>query len=207
MGNVTRIEGTKAVPSKRVAAYCRVSTDKDAQLYSLENQMEAFRIQIEQHNDWELVNIYADEDRTGTSMKGRIQFQQMIEDCKDGRIDYIITKSVSRFARNTVDTLTTVRELQLLGVQFYFEKEGIDTADTMSEMVLTIMASFAQEESRSISENVKWGIHKRFKNGEIGAANKHILGYQYNDEQKKYVIIPEEAEAIRWMFQMYIDGN
>ena len=204
MGNVTRIEGTKAVPSKRVAAYCRVSTDKDAQLYSLENQMEAFRVQIEQHNDWELVNIYADEDRSGTSMKGRIQFQQMIEDCKAGRIDYIITKSVSRFARNTVDTLTTVRELQRLGVQLYFEKEGIDTADTMSEMVLTIMASFAQEESRSISENVKWGIRKRF---EAGREVKVPLYGFYHTDDELFLIQEEEAAIVREVFRRYVHGE
>ena len=155
---VTRIEQPKAAYRKRVAAYCRVSTDHEAQLDSLENQMETFRFRAAQRGDWDLVNIYADEGLSGTSLKGRVQFQQMIEDCKAGKIDYIITKSISRFARNTVDTLQTVRELQGYGVQVYFEKEGIDTADSLSEMVLTIMASFAQEESRSISENVKWGI-------------------------------------------------
>ena len=132
-----------------------MSTDKDSQLESLDNQMEAFRYRAAQRGDWDLVNIYADEGLSGTSMTHRVQFQQMIEDCKAGKVDYVITKSISRFARNTVDTLQTVRELQSHGVEVLFEKEGIDTADSLSEMVLSIMASFAQEESRSISENVK----------------------------------------------------
>ena len=165
MSNVTRIEHPKAGAVKRVAAYCRVSTDKDAQKESLENQMAAFRVQLAQRSDWQMADLYVDEGLSGTSMKHRVKFLEMIEDCKAGKIDYIITKSVSRFARNTVDTLTTVRKLKEYGVYVYFEKEDIDTADSLSEMILTIMASFAQEESRSISENVKWGIRKRFEAG------------------------------------------
>ena len=178
---VTRIEQPKAAYRKRVAAYCRVSTDHEAQLDSLENQMETFRFRAAQRGDWDLVNIYADEGLSGTSLKGRVQFQQMIEDCKAGKIDYIITKSISRFARNTVDTLQTVRELQEYGVQVYFEKEGIDTADSLSEMVLTIMASFAQEESRSISENVKWGIRKRFEAGH--EVKVPLYGFYHTDDE------------------------
>ena len=130
----------------------------------------------------------------------------MMEKARAGEIDLIITKSISRFARNTVTVLKFARELKELGVGNFFEEQNINTLSGDGEMMLAVLASFAQEESRSISENVKWGIHKRFKNGEIGAANKHILGYQYDEEQKKYVIIPDEAESVRWMFQMYIDG-
>ena len=122
---VTIIEQPKVASRKRVAAYCRVSTDHEAQLESLENQMETFRYRAAQRGDWDLVNIYADEGLSGTTLKGRVQFQQMIKDCEAGKIDYIITKSISRFARNTVDTLQTVRELQKRGVQVFFEKEYI----------------------------------------------------------------------------------
>ncbi len=127
---VTRIEQPKIVSRKRVAAYCRVSTDHKAQLESLENQIETFRFRAVQRGDWDLKNVYVDEGLSETlvKVKGRVQFQQMIEDCKAGEIDYIITKSISRSARNTVDTLRTVRDLQSHGVQVFFEKEGIDTA-------------------------------------------------------------------------------
>lgn len=130
----------------------------------------------------------------------------MLADCEAGKIDIILTKSISRFARNTVDLLETVRHLKSLGIEVRFEKEHINSLSEDGELMLSLLASFAQEESRSISENCKWGIRKRFQSGEIGVANKHILGYRYDEELKKYVIIPEEAEAVRWMFQMYIDG-
>jgi len=189
---------------KRVAAYCRVSTDSDEQLGSLENQMDAFRRQVALHGDWELVNIYMDEGISGTSAKRRAGFQQMIADCKAGRIDYIITKSISRFARNTMDCLNYVRELQALGVELFFEKEGIDTADSYSEMLLTVMAAFAQEESRSISENVKWGIRKRFEEGR--ETRVPIYGYRHTD-QELYIIVPEEAAIVKEVFTRYAHGE
>ena len=201
---VTKIEQPKAVTRKRVAAYCRVSTDKEAQLDSLENQMEAFRFRAAQRGDWDLVNIYADEGLSGTSMRGRVKFQEMINDCEAGKIDYIITKSISRFARNTVDTLMTVRKLQSWGVQLFFEKEGIDTADSISEMVLTIMASFAQEESRSISENVKWGIRKRFEAG--NEVKVPLYGF-YHKKDELFIPKPEEAEIVREVFERYVHGE
>ena len=129
----------------------------------------------------------------------------MLADCEAGKIDIIMTKSVSRFARNTVDLLETVRHLNSLGIEVRFEKEKIHSFSEDGELMLTLLASFAQEESRSISENVKWGVRKRFRSGEIGTANKRILGYRYDDELRKYVIIPEEAEAVRRMFRMYLD--
>ena len=189
---------------KRVAAYCRVSTDSDAQLGSLENQMAAFRHQVSLHDDWELVQIYADEGISGTSIRHRAGFQKMIADCKSGKIDYIITKSISRFARNTMDCLKYVRELQGMGVQVYFEKEGIDTAGSISEILLTVMAAFAQEESRSISENVKWGMRKRFEAGVEWRVP--IYGYRHTEE-KMYIIVPEEAEIVQEIFTRYAHGE
>ncbi len=170
MQGVVRIEPARvsatAVPLKtRVAAYCRVSTDNDAQLDSLENQIEDFQMRLSKHTDWELVKIYADEGISGTSAKKRPQFMEMMDACKEGKIDRIITKSISRFARNTLDCITYVRELKSYGVSIIFEKEDLDTANSISEMMLSIMASFAQEESRSISENLKWGVRKRFEEG------------------------------------------
>ena len=201
---VTRIEQKKETTRKRVAAYCRVSTDKDAQLDSLENQMEAFRYRAAQRGDWDLVNIYADEGLSGTSVKNRTQFQKMIEDCEAGGIDYIITKSISRFARNTLDCVGYVRQLHSCGVQLFFEKEGIDTADSMSEMLLTIMASFAQEESRSISENVKWGIRKRFEEGK--EVKVPLYGFYHTDDEL-FLIKEDEAEIVREVFERYVHGE
>lgn len=189
---------------KRVAAYCRVSTDSDAQLGSLENQMKAFRDQVALHDDWELVNLYTDEGISGTSTRHRTGFRQMIEDCKAGKIDYIITKSISRFARNTMDCLKYVRELQAMGVQLFFEKEGIDTAESISEILLTVMAAFAQEESRSISENVKWGMRKRFEEGREWRIP--IYGYRHT-ENEMYIIVPEEAAVVQEVFTRYAHGE
>ena len=204
MRTVTRIEQPRSESCKRVAAYCRVSTDKDAQLESLENQMAAFNMRIAMHPGWQLANLYVDEGLSGTSMKQRVQFRQMIEDCKAGQIDYIITKSVSRFARNTVDTLTTVRELKKYGVELYFEKEKIDTADIVSEMLLTVMASFAQEESRSISENVKWGIHKRFEAGQ--EVKVPLYGF-YHTKDELFLVKEDEAEVVREIFERFVHGE
>lgn len=205
MKKVTVIETKKEHDQKiRVAAYCRVSTDKDAQADSLENQMEAFRYQLTLHSNWKLVNIYADEGLSGTCAEKRPKFLEMTRDCKHGKIDYIITKSISRFARNTLDCIGYVREFQKYGTQVFFEKEGIDTGDSTSEMVLTIMASFAQEESRSISENVKWGIRKRFEKGE--EPKVPIYGYCHTKVQL-FQIVPEEAEIIREIFRRYVHGE
>lgn len=195
---------TETPRKKRVAAYCRVSTDRVEQLGSLENQMEAFRSQLTLHDDWELVGIYADEGRSGTSVKGRPEFLRMIGDCKAGRIDTILIKSISRFARNTLDCVSLVRELRDCGVQIYFEKENIDTSEINSEMLLVIMASFAQEESRSISENVKWGIRKRFESGR--EMKVPIYGYRHTDEEL-YIIVPEEAKVVEEIFRRYVHGG
>lgn len=143
---------------------------------------------------------------SGTLTAKRDEFQRMLSDCEAGKIDIILTKSISRFARNTVDLLETVRHLKSIGIEVRFEKEKINSFSEDGELILSLLASFAQEESRSISENSKWGIRKRFQSGEIGAANKHILGYRYDDEKKQYIIIPEEAVIVRRMFDLYIKG-
>ena len=198
-----RMDGS-AGRRKRVAAYCRVSTDNEGQMSSLELQMAAFRTQIELRPDWELVDIYSDEGISGTRVEKRPEFQRMIRDCEAGKIDYIITKSISRFARNTLECLQHIRYLQSLGVQLLFEKENIDTGTAFSEMLLTILAAFAQEESRSLSENAKWGIRKRF---EAGIPKRtYIFGYTY-DEQGNYVIVPEQAETVRYIFDLYETGR
>lgn len=188
----------------RVAAYCRVSTDKEAQQESLETQMNVFRDQIERHDGWELAGIYADQGLTGTIARKRPEFMRLIRDCKDGKVDFIITKSISRFARNTVDCLQYVRDLQSLGVDVYFCKEDIDTSSTFSEMILTVMAAFAQEESRSLSENTKWSIRKRYEKGEATALP--LYGYRHEKEEK-YIVIPEEALIVQEIFQRFTYGE
>ena len=187
----------------RVAVYARVSTDQEIQLHSLEEQMKAFRVKIAQHPGWVLVDVYADEGISGTSVKKRKEFLRMMADCEVGKVDYIMAKSISRFARNTVECLSYVRHLQSIGVQLYFEKEGLDTATAVSELILTVMAAFAQEESRSISENLKWGIRRRFESGESRWAKTY--GYQKTKEGE-IIIEPDEAAIVRMIFRMYQHG-
>ena len=188
----------------RVGAYCRVSTDMEEQQSSLELQMTSFRDQIEHHAGWELVDIYADEGISGGSAQKRREFQRMVRDSAAGKLDYIITKSISRFARNTLECLTYVRQLQKYGTQIYFEKENIDTGTAFSEMLLTILAAFAQEESHSLSENAKWGIRKRFEAGQEKRAN--VFGYRF-DKEHNYIIEPTEAATVRRIFDLYETGR
>lgn len=208
MRKISRIEPKLPViqARKKVAAYARVSRDTERLMHSVSAQVSYYSALIQKNPEWEYAGVYADMGISGTDTSKRGEFLRMLEDCEAGKIDIILTKSISRFARNTVDLLETVRHLKNLGIEVRFEKEHIHSLSEDGELMLTLLASFAQEESRSISENVKWGVRKRFQSGEIGAANKHILGYRYDDGLRKYVIIPEEAEAVRWMFQMYIDG-
>ena len=194
----------KTKKTVRVGAYCRVSTDMAEQQSSLELQMTSFRNQIERHIGWELVDIYADDGVSGGSVRRRKEFQRMVQDSRDGKLDYIITKSISRFARNTLECLTYVRDLQKYGTQIYFEKENIDTGTAFSEMLLTILAAFAQEESRSLSENAKWGIRKRFEAGQEKRTN--VFGYRF-DKERNYVIEPTEAATIRRIFDLYETGR
>ncbi|MCD8395898.1 MAG: recombinase family protein [Lachnospiraceae bacterium] len=189
---------------KRVAAYCRVSTDMEIQESSLTVQMESFRAEVAAHEDWELVDVYADKGASGTSADGRTEFTRMLADCRDGKIDYIITKSISRFARNTVECLSIVRELKTCGVFVYFEKEHMDTKNDASEMVLSILAAIAQEESRSISENYKWSYRKRAEAGEA----KWVPLYGYKKENgEPFVPDPEKAPVVKRIFDEYYHGK
>ncbi len=208
MRKISRIEPKLPViqARKKVAAYARVSRDTERLMHSVSAQISYYSTLIQKNPEWEYAGVYADMGISGTDTARRSEFLRLLADCEEGKIDIILTKSISRFARNTVDLLETVRHLKNLGIEVQFEKEHIHSLSEDGELMLTLLASFAQEESRSISENVKWGVRKRFQSGEIGAANKHILGYRYDDELRKYVIIPEEAEGVRWMFQMYIEG-
>lgn len=191
---------------KKVAAYARVSRDTERLMHSVAAQISYYSTLIQNNPQWEYVGVYADCGISATNTAKRGEFLRMLSDCEAGKIDLILTKSISRFARNTVDLLETVRHLKCLGIEVRFEKEHIHSLSEEGELMLSLLASFAQEESQSISENVKWGVRKRFQSGEIGVANKHILGYRYDEGLRKYVMIPKEAEIVRWMFQMYIDG-
>ena len=205
---VTKIEQhPTALPKKlRVAAYARVSKETDRLLHSFSEQVSYYNSVIQQNPEWEFAGVFADSGITGTLTACRTEFQKLMQACEEGRVDLILCKSISRFARNTVDLLTTIRRLKEIGVEVRFEKENISTFSSDGELMLSLLASFSQEESYNISENCKWGIRKRFQDGTIGTANKHILGYRYDEELRRYVIIPEEAETVRWMFQMFLDG-
>ena len=190
---------------RRVCGYARVSTDKDEQATSYEAQMEYYTNYINARDDWTFAGMYSDEGITATNTKKRDGFNQMIEDARAGKIDLIITKSVSRFARNTVDSLTTVRELKEKGVEIYFEKENIWTLDAKGELLITIMSSLAQEESRSISENVKWGKRKQFADGKTSVAFTHFLGYD-KGPNGEFVINEEQAQIVRYIYKRYLEG-
>ena len=202
------VSGKSAAPQrKRVAAYARVSIESVRMQHSLSAQVSYYSSFIQSRRDWIFAGVYADYAASGTKTDGRGEFKRMLADCEAGQIDMILTKSIQRFARNTVDLLKTVRRLRELGIAVVFEKENIHSLSGDGEMMLTILASFAQEESRSISDNCKWGVRKRFQTGESGVCNKHILGYRYDGERKQYVVIPEEAVVIQRMFRLYLDGK
>ena len=187
---------------RRVAAYARVSTLTDEQYTSYEAQVSCYKKFIQERNDWTYTNVYADEGLSGTSTKKRTQFTQMITDALEGKIDLIITKSISRFARNTLDTISFVRKLKDKGIEVYFEKENLWTLDPKSELILTIMASIAQEESRSISQNVTWGKRVSFQQGKVSFAYKNFLGYKKVDD--KLIIDEEQAVIIRLIYRMFL---
>ena len=189
-----------APKKKRVAAYARVSSGKDAMLHSLSAQVSYYSDYI-QSNGWEYAGVYADEAITGTKDK-RDGFQKLLTECRNGNVDMVITKSISRFARNTVTLLETVRELKTLGVDVYFEEQNIHTASADGELMLTILASYAQEESLSVSENMKWRIKKNFEDGKPWSG--FVLGYRCENGQ--YVIVPEEAEVVRRIYREYLEG-
>lgn len=186
---------------KRVAAYARVSSGKDTMLHSLKAQIDYYREYIVRNPEWEFAGIYADEAKTGTK-DGREQFQLLLQDCRAGKIDMVVTKAISRFARNTVTLLETVRELQHLGIDVYFEEQNIYTLSADGELMLTLLASFAQEESLSASENQKWRIRKGFEQGKASTCN--MLGYRLVDGE--ITIVPEEAAVVRRIFDLYHNG-
>lgn len=190
---------------RRTAAYARVSTDSDEQLTSYEAQVDYYTNYIKGRDDWEFVSVYKDEGITGCNTKHREGFKRMVADALAGRIDLIVTKSVSRFARNTVDSLTTVRQLKEKGVEIYFEKENIWTLDSKGELLITIMSSLAQEESRSISENCTWGQRKRFADGKVTVPFKRFLGYDRGPDGN-LALNPAEAVTVRRIYSMFLQG-
>lgn len=190
---------------RRVAGYARVSTDSEEQLTSYEAQVSYYTEYIQKRDDWEFVNVYTDEGISATNTKHRDGFNAMIADALDGKIDLIVTKSVSRFARNTVDSLTTVRKLKEKGVEVYFEKENIYTLDSKGELFITIMSSLAQEESRSISENVTWGQRKRMADGKVTMPYGRFLGYRKGEDGLPE-IVPEEAEVVKLIYKSFMEG-
>ena len=195
-------------PIKRVAAYCRVSTDQEAQSTSYELQCEYYTQYIGAKEGWILAGIFADEGLSGTQMKKRDQLLRLIEECKAGTVDMILTKSISRLSRNVVDCLTIIRELKALNppVEVYFEKEHLSSLDDKTDMVLSMMASIAQEESRSISANISWAIRKRMENGTQKIPTACLLGYA-SDEDGNLVIVEEEAETVKYIYKCFIKGD
>jgi len=191
---------------RRVEAYARVSTNDKEQLTSYEAQIDVFTKRIHDNPEWEFAGMYADRDRSGTMTKRRDNFNRMVADALAGKIDLIITKSVSRFARNTVDTLANVRLLKEHGVEVYFEKENIYTFDSKGELLITIMSSLAQEESRSISENVTWGQRKRMRDGKVSLPYKQFLGYKKGPDGLP-AIVEDEAEIIRLIYRLFLYGK
>ena len=203
--NILTHLSTATTQKRRVAGYARVSTDSDEQFTSYEAQIDYYTQYIRCNPEWEFVKVYADEGISGTSTKHRTGFNEMIDDAMSGKIDLIVTKSVSRFARNTVDGLVTIRKLKEKGVEVYFEKENIYTFDSKGELLLTIMSSLAQEESRSISENVTWGQRKRFADGKVNLPYKQFLGYRKGADGLPE-IVPEEAAIVRRIYARFMEG-
>lgn len=195
-------------PKLRVAAYCRVSTLEDAQAGSFELQIQHFQQMIAANDRWEEVAIYADEGKSGTNMKKRPQFQKMLQDCRDGKIDLILTKSVSRFARNTMDCLRVVRELKALNppVGVYFEDVSLNTVEAKNEFTLGVMSLVAQGESEAKSAAISWSVIERFKNGIPILSTTYLLGYD-KDSFGKLVIVEEEAEVVRYIYNSYLAGQ
>lgn len=190
----------------RVAAYCRVSTESEEQAGSFITQVNHYTNYISRNPEWQLVDIYADEGITGTSTKNRKEFNRMIDECMDGNIDMIITKSISRFARNTVDCLNYIRQLKEKKIAVYFEKENINTLDSTGEVLITIMASLAQQESESMSKNIKMGIRYRYQEGKVSLNYKRFLGYTA-DSDGNLVVNPDQAWIVKRIFKEYLEGK
>ena len=197
-----RVEPGKKI---KVAAYCRVSTDAEDQLNSYHAQMTYYKKHISSNDKWEYAGIYADEGISGTQVRKRDAFLRMIKDCEKGKIDMILTKSVSRFARNIVDSLQFVRMLKSMGIAIYFEEQNINSLKEESEVYIGIHSVMAQTESENISANVKWGIGKRMENGTYHS-NMNMYGYRRDKLTKEVRIVPEEAEVVRTIYRFFLDG-
>jgi site-specific DNA recombinase len=214
MGNVMVIPARRQVgntvkkseqPKLRVAAYCRVSTDSDEQETSYDAQVTHYTEYIQKNPEWELAGIFADDGISGTNTKKRTEFKRMIDECMAGNIDMIITKSISRFARNTLDCLQYIRQLKDKNIPVYFEKESINTMDAKGEVLITIMASLAQQESQSLSQNVKLGLQYRYQQGKVQVNYNRFLGYT-KDKDGHLVIDPEQAEIVKRIYREYLEG-
>lgn len=203
VGNIARQQEEK--PKLRVAAYCRVSTDTEEQATSYEAQIAHYTEYIQKNPEWEFAGVYADDGISGTNTKKRSEFNRMIEDCEAGNIDMIITKSISRFARNTLDCLKYIRQLKEKNIPVFFEKESINTMDAKGEVLITIMASLAQQESQSLSQNVKLGLQFRYQNGQVQVNHNHFLGYT-KDENGNLIIDPDQAEVVKRIYREYLEG-
>lgn len=204
MAEIKIISKEKQMPKVvRVAAYARVSSDKDAMLHSLSSQVSYFSKLIQSHDSWKYVGVYSDEGMSGTK-SNRQGFSKMIEDAKAGKIDVIVTKSLSRFARNTVDCLKTIREMKAIDVDIFFEEQNIHTLSSNGEFLISLLAGYAQEESRQCSENTLWRVRKNFKEGKPYGGSS-MLGYKL--EKGKFTVVPEEAEVVRRIFDLYLAGN
>ena len=197
---------TENAPKIRVAAYCRVSTDTDEQATSYDAQIEHYTDLIAKHPEWELAGIYADDGISGTNTKKREEFNRLIDDCMAGRVDMVISKSISRFARNTLDCLKYIRQLKEKNIAVFFEKEAINTLDAKGEVLLTIMASLAQQESQSLSQNVRLGLQYRYQQGKVQVCTNRFLGYD-KDEEGNLVINPEEAEVVKRIYREYLGAK
>ncbi|MGM0411283.1 MAG: recombinase family protein, partial [Bacillota bacterium] len=198
--NEKKSDGSK----KRVGAYVRVSTFGE-QVSSYDLQINYFKEFIRKNPNWKLVKIYSDEGITGTSIKNREGFKQMIKDAESGKLDYILAKSISRFSRNVLDTLMIVRKLKALDIGIYFEKENIDTLDSKNEVFLSLISIISQEESRSISTNMKWSLQKRYQRGKPMIPTKYFLGYT-NDKDGNIIIDEKQAKIVKRIFKEYLDG-
>lgn len=201
------ISGSETVCSKkRVAAYCRVSTSSLEQQSSYQNQIRNYELAIKTNRDYDFAGIYADEGKSGTSLKRRTEFNRMMQDCRDGKIDLILTKSVSRFGRNVVDCLNSIRELKAIGVEVHFEKENIFSLRSEGELLLSVMSAVAENESQNLSENVKWGHRRRAEQGRMESIpSGHLYGYT-KTRNGRLEIVEHEAVVVRRVYQMYLDG-
>ena len=213
MAKVTMIPATRAKYTsadkrrKKVAGYARVSTDHEEQATSYDAQINYYTNYIKGRDDWEFAGIYTDEGISGTNTRKRSGFNSMIQDALSGKVDLIITKSVSRFARNAVDSLSTVRQLKERGIEIYFEKENIWTLDAKGELLITIMSSLAQEESRSISENVTWGKRRSFADGKVSFVYDNMLGLEKDKETGQIVVNHEQAQIVKLIYRLFMEGH